>query len=94
MYIKQGVSDCLKKWDKPMYIKKGVSDFYKNETTQCISNRELVTVYKTGAKSDSAFFSWEGLIERNIYTNFTQILRRCVHTSKVQNSRLWRHNHQ
>jgi hypothetical protein len=44
MYIKQGVSDSLKKWDKPMYIKQGVSDFYNNETTQCISNRELVTV--------------------------------------------------
>jgi len=46
MFIKQGVSPFLQKWDNPMYIKHAVSAFYKNGTIQCISNTELVLLQK------------------------------------------------
>ena len=62
--------------------------FYKNETTQCISNRESVNVYETGVKSDSTvFFFREELNERNILTNFnTNTTQACAHIKSTKQS--------
>jgi hypothetical protein len=41
---KQEVSPYLQKWDNPIISNRDLVTFYKNGTTQCISNRKLDTI--------------------------------------------------